>query len=971
MPPVRSLQVGAGSPRQTSSTSDMLRSTVNANLNEVPAHAGYETLTFGPFHLDPVQHLLARNGEPVAIGSRALDLLVALTERAGQTLGKRELIDYVWPNVVIEDGTLRVQIATLRKVLGARPGGARYVENVTGRGYRFAAPVIRLPAQPSVVMTRPPATAPLASSKMMPTHRITTLPMPLTRIVGRARVIELLAARIPRQRFVTIIGPGGGGKTTVAVGVAAELAPTYADGVCFVDLASISEPRRIAQVLAASLGLPVLAADPLAGALKFLAERALLLVLDNCEHVIETAAQLAEAVLRAAPRVDLIATSREPLQAQSEFVHRLAPLETPVAPAALTRSQALAFPAIQLFVERAVASADTFELAEDEAPLVAQICQRLGGNPLAIEVAAARVGQLGVAGLAESLKSGLELALNGRRTAAPRHRSLRATLDWSHDLLSDPERAILRRLAVFVGVFDMQTATEVVADDALSTAAVFEGITSLVLKSLVVADTSGETALYRLLDTPHAYALEKLRDAGELALMRQRHAKMWCTTGAAQIQAYIQRGADWLALFGRRIDDLRAALAWCFSPHAPLCVGTQLTLSLLYFEFILAGEYGGYQPREPAAADSRSAATAALLGELDEILGDLLTRTVSPVQDLTVAQRLGASGYNLTAGLWSLWIERLTARDYRVAFRISDRFRDRTIPKNDDTMALRDQMLTVAHHYAGYHSLARHHAERVLHRSQKDTSVAVTEPALLCHTRCMLARILWVQGFPDQALRETRESVAEALRSEKPYVICPALLGATAVLLWCGLSGEAATCATLLRNSSTAHSIEYYRLWANCADGITAAYNGEITVESPLRLSPDPLSGSQYFDILGTISANLVSVAAIARAHEGRTGWCTAEILRVNAMRKLTERGPAAADQVESELQTSLEIARRHGALSWQLRTAMSLAGLWRTRNHIAPALELLSDVHSRFTEGFQTRDLSKARQLLDELNRS
>jgi predicted ATPase len=581
------------------------------------------------------------------------------------------------------------------------------------------------------------------------------------------------------------------------------------------------------------------------------------------------------------------------------------------------------------------------------------------------------VGQLGVAGLAESLNSGLELTINGRRTAAPRHRSLRATLDWSHDHLSDSERTILRRLAVFVGVFDMEAATEVVADDALGTVAVFEGIISLVLKSLVVADTTGEKALYRLLDTPHAYALEKLRDAGELALLRRRHAKMWCTTGAAQIQAYVQRGADWLALFGRRIDDLRAALAWCFSPDAPLCVGTQLTLSLLYFEFILAGEYGGYQPREPAAADTRSAATAALLGELDEILGDLLTRTVSPVQDLTVAQRLGASGYNPTAGLWSLWIERLSARDYRVAFRISDRFRDQAIPKNDDATALRDQMLTVAHHYAGYHSLARHYAERALHRSQKDTPAAVTVPALLCHTRCMFARILWVQGFADQALHETRESVAEALRSENPYVICPALLGATALLLWCGFSAEAATNATLLRNSSTAQSIEYYRLWSSCADGIIAAFHGEIPIESPLRLSPDPLSGSQYFDILGTISASLVSVGAIARAHEGRTGWCTAEILRANAMRKLTESGPAAADEVEIELQTSLEIARRQGALSWELRTAMSLAGLWRTRNRIAPALELLSNVYSRFTEGFQTRDLTKARQLLDELNRT
>jgi predicted ATPase/DNA-binding winged helix-turn-helix (wHTH) protein len=940
---------------------------MNATLSEAPSLAGYETLTFGRFRLDPLKHLLLESGIPVPVGSRALEILIVLTESAGRTIGKRELIEHVWPNEVVGESTLRVHVAALRKILGDGKAGVRHIENVTGRGYRFAARVIRLAEAPHSSPSY--TTEPIPASLVSTTHRIANLPVPLTRMVGRAHVVKLLAARIPQRRFVTITGPGGGGKTTVALGVAEALAPSYAHGVCFVDLASVTESRRIAQALASALGLPVLSADPLAGVLTFLTEKALLLVLDNCEHVVAAAAQLAENVLKRAPQVHLLATSREPLQAESEFVHRLAPLEAPVAPAALTRFEALSFPAIQLFVERAVASLDTFELEDEEAPLIAEICRRLGGNPLAIEVAAARVGLLGVRGLAESLNSGLQLSITGRRTAAPRHRSLRATLDWSHDLLPASERTILRRVAVFVGGFDLESAIQVAADDTLSGAVVFEGLNSLVLKSLVIADTTAEQVLYKLLDTPHAYALEKLRDAGELARMQQRHAHMWCTTGAAQIQAYVRRGADWLKVFGRRIDDLRAALRWCFSPTSAASVGTQLTLTLLWFDFILAGEYGTYQPRELCAFQGESASTTTLLAQIDAVLGNLLTHTTSPIQDLTVAQRLSASGRSLRAALWSLWIERLTARDYRVAFRISEAFRTHPGPQDNDTVALRDQMLTVAHHYAGYHSLARHHAERVLHRSSADAVITAEEVSQLCHTRCMLSRILWVQGFPDQALRQMRASVAEALRSGNPYVICPAFLAAIAVFIWCGDRKEASGFVTLLREYSDAHSLEYYRLWARCLEGIQAAWRGEIQIENPLQLSPDPLSGSQYFDILSTVSDDLVSAGAIGRAEQGRTGWCTAEILRVNAKRMLEENGMAAAAQAEAELQASLGIAHRQGALSWELRTAMSLARLWRDQNRIQPALELLAGVLDRYTEGFGTLDLVTARQLLQELD--
>jgi predicted ATPase len=350
----------------------------------------------------------------------------------------------------------------------------------------------------------------------------------------------------------------------VALRVADKLAAAYRNGVCFVDLASITESRLVAEGLASALGLAPASTDPLVGILTFLRDKALLLVLDGCEHVVEVAAQLAESVLKGAPNVHLLVSSREALRAESESVHHLAPLRTPPADSRLALCETLAFPAVQLFVERAAASLDTFELDEADAPVVAEICRGLGGNPLAIEVAAARV-DLGLRGLAASLKDGMQLAIKGRRTAVARHRTLRATLDWSHDLLPLPERILLRRLAAFVGDFDLGSATHVVAEGELDAAAVFGGIISLVAKSLICVELTGEKTVYRLPDTTRAYALEKLRDAGELTQVRGRLAQVRCTARAAEIpaQAALDASNPPLArrsgMSGQLLNELAAA----------------------------------------------------------------------------------------------------------------------------------------------------------------------------------------------------------------------------------------------------------------------------------------------------------------------------------------------------------------------------------------------------------------------------
>ena len=490
--------------------------------DEPPTSTGYQMLIFGPFRLDPVQRVLRDGDKALRLGSRAFEILLMLAERAGEVVSKNELIARVWPGSIVQDATLRVHIAALRKALGDGDSGIRYVENFSGRGYRFVAHVIR---RQETAASGTPAFATTWADNVL---------APLTRIEGRAQVIGKLAARIPQRRLVTICGPGGMGKTTVAMAVADELSCAYEHGVRFVDLALLTDPQLVAPTLASTLGLATLAEDPMPGILAFLRDKSMLILLDNCEHLVEAATSLAEKVLQGAPNVHLLATSREPLRAESEYVHRLAPLESPEPSGTLSRADALAFPAIRLFVERAIASLDTFELHDADILFVTQICHELDGNPLAIELAAARVELLGVRGLAARLDDCLQLLTKGRRTALPRHRTLRATLDWSHGLLSASEQITLRRLALFPGSFDMESASAVAADERIHAVDVFDNVTNLVAKSLLTSDATGEQVRYRLLDTTRVFALEKLRNSNELAEIKGRHAEIRYSPGAAE-----------------------------------------------------------------------------------------------------------------------------------------------------------------------------------------------------------------------------------------------------------------------------------------------------------------------------------------------------------------------------------------------------------------------------------------------------
>ncbi len=395
-----------------------------------------DVLSFGPFSLFVAERLLKKGDEPIPLGGRALDILIALAEQAGEVVSHKKLISSVWPDVTVEEANLRFQIAALRKALG----DGRYISNIAGRGYCFVVPVTRSSAR---------QTAPVTGTTT--TERVQKLPPRLARMVGRDDTVRALTQQLQEWRFVSIVGPGGVGKTTVAISVAHALVDGFQGAVFFIDLAALTDPQLVPTAIASALGFMVQTQDPVIGLLAFIGDRKILLVLDNCEHVIGVAAALAERVVSETPQAHVLATSREALRVEGEHVHLLYSLDCPPEDAGLTAMEALRYPAAQLFMERAAASGYGAELNDIDAPIVARSCRRLDGVALAIELAASRVGSLGIRGVAELLDNRFGLLWQGRRTALARHETLNAMLDWSYSLLSEREKVVLCRLSVFVG----------------------------------------------------------------------------------------------------------------------------------------------------------------------------------------------------------------------------------------------------------------------------------------------------------------------------------------------------------------------------------------------------------------------------------------------------------------------------------------------------------------------------------------
>jgi predicted ATPase/DNA-binding winged helix-turn-helix (wHTH) protein len=512
-------------------------------------------LRFGPFELNVAERSLKKANQVIPLGGRAYDILIALLENAGEVVPKAELIARAWPDVTVEEGSLRVHLSALRKALGDGQFGNKYIANMQGRGYSFIAPVTRLPADHD----RGNASAGLSN-----------LPPALGRMVGRENVVREIQGWLQTdQRLITILGAGGIGKTTVALSVGHGVLADFSGAAFFVDLSTVNDKDHLIGAIASAAGLDSQLDDPKEALLNFLRPRRVLIVLDSCEHHIEKTAEIAGYIFQNAPDIYILATSREALHIPGERVLRLCPLDCPPEQPGLTASEVLAYPAARLFAERVGVRRGDFSLGDDEAPMVAEICRKLDGIPLAIELAAGRAAIFGVRNTVGRLGSRLDLLKFGRRTANPRHQTLIATLDWSHDHLSEIERVLLRRVAIFVGHFTLEAALAVAEEVGLVDESEISGaLGNLVNKSLVGVWTSSRGSCYRLLDTTRAYALEKLTTSGELDSIAERHASFSIQMLESNpVNPFDLEFTEATASVMRDyLGDIRAALEWSFGP---------------------------------------------------------------------------------------------------------------------------------------------------------------------------------------------------------------------------------------------------------------------------------------------------------------------------------------------------------------------------------------------------------------------
>jgi predicted ATPase/DNA-binding winged helix-turn-helix (wHTH) protein len=946
-----------------------------------------ESFAFGSFRLIPGQRLLLEDDKPLRIGSRALDILITLVESVGGTVGKEQLIARTWPDTVVDDGALRVHVAALRKALGDGRGGMRYIVNVPGRGYGFVAPVVREPRHPETEQRQPETTS------LGQAAAGGNLPVPLTRILGRDDVIAALVTQLSQHRFLTIVGPGGVGKTTVAIAVAQAASAFYKDGLWFVALSSLADPTLVPSAVTATLGIAQSGVNPVSGLTGWLRDKHALIVLDSCEHVISAAAKIVEEILRAARNVSILVTSREPLRAEGERIHRLGTLRVPPDSVELTLEDILRYPAVELFTERAAAIVEQLSFDCGELAAVVEICRRLDGMPLALELAAAQVNVFGVRGLAGRLDDRFTILTKGRRTALPRHQTLRAAIDWSYYLLLETEQRILAGIAVFQGDFTMDAAAAVVAGDRIQPTDVFEGLANLAMKSLVRTDISGKLAHHRLLDTTRAYALEKLIESGEVERVKRLHAEYYRDLFEQAEAEWVTRPtAEWLADYKRQIDDLRAALDWAFAPGGDASVGVALAVAAvpLWMQLSLLDECRSRAQRALAvlsAGERRDLRRemklyAALATSLIYTRGQTPTTVEAWSDALAAAEKLDDTEHRLQ-GLYGLWNCRASSGQVAAAMDVARQFRRLAVERSDATdVLIADRMIGSLLHTSGEQAAARHHLETMVNRYVPP----VHRTATMRHqfdqrivAQAMLALSCWVQGFPDQATALAATALERALATDHENAVCYALVeGACPVALLTGDLALAKRLVSQLLDRSSRYGLTTWQVQGLILEGELLIRCGDTAIGlSRLRTALEEVSERRLLvrlpGLLGVLAEGCVLAGsaseaatlieqALAASERSGVRWCYPELLRIKGQVAQLDGDRMRAEAAFSH---ALELGRHQGSLSWQLRAASSLARLWAREGRSREARELVRPIYLAFTEGFQTRDLLEAKALM------
>ncbi len=660
-------------------------------------------------------------------------------------------------------------------------------------------------------------------------------------------------------------------------------------------------------------------------------------MLDNCEHVIEAAADAAECIVGSVPGVHVLSTSREPLRAAGERVYRLPPLESPSNSVGLTADEALTFPCVQLFMERVAASLGDYRLSNADAPLVAEICQKLDGIALAIELAAGRVAAFGVRELAGRLDDRFRLLTSGRRTALPRHQTLAATLDWSYELLPVVEQVLLRRLSIFAGEFSLDAAVAVMIG--ADTAQVIDHIADLVSKSLVVADWSAESVRYRLLDTTRLYSAEKLRGEGEFAEVCRAHANhLRELFRTAEPEAETLTTQRWRAKYASQIDNLRAALDWAGSPAGDPRLGVALVIAAvpLWVHLSLMGECRMWAERGLAMADgedrvARMHLLAALGWSLMYAAGRADEIGATWAATLELADALDDASYRLRA-IWGVWIGRLNRGDLNGALELAARLLKLVQHSSDQAdLMTADRLMATTLHYRGDQDSARMYIERMFGRYSSGMArpkVARFQVDQQVTARYFQARILWLQGYVDQALQAVQRNIQEGEALGHALSFASVLgQGACPIALFTGDLAAARRYGLMLLDHSERHALHLWNDWARCFGGLVATREGDVQAGLEIMRETFDKAGDskflpRYMLLLGEYAS------AIGRSWQHRLGletveemlkrcerteerWYEPELIRVRGELLVLDEGAGAAVEIERHFIRAKELAAR------------------------------------------------------------
>lgn len=931
-------------------------------------------------------------GAAVPVGGRAFEIMELLVRSAGELVAKDELMGRIWPGAIVLDNTLQVHIASLRRALG--PYGT-LLKTESGRGYRLLGQwTIRqdVPAPAEFARVLPTAQSPERPPQ-------TNLPASTSDLIGRTDAVRRLLDLLSAYRIVTLTGPGGIGKTALALDVARRTLASFEGDVWLIELAPISNPDLVPSAVASVLNLKLGGSRISAGAVaRAIREEKLLLILDNCEHVIDAAAELAQTMLQGCPFVSLLATSREALRIDGEYLYRVPPLDVPLEHQdADDRASELS--AVELFITRTQALNSAFSANAENLRAIAAICRHLDGIPLAIEFAAARAATLGPSEVALLLNDRFDILTSGRRTALPRHQTLRAALDWSYELLPEEERRLLRHLAVFNGGFTMEAAAFVVNETGGSAALVEDGISNLVTKSLLVLNDISPVSRWRLLETIRTYALEKLSASGERISAMRRHTEyLRDLIVPATTSAVLRLSVDDVARYGREIDNIRTALDWSFSPEGDVETGIALTAAVApaWLHLSLIAECVERAERALRHLDSGAHLAKPLERRLNIALGVALILTMGSVDRthavIARARTLAESIDDVEAQLrmlWAQWSMEFTTGECAAAQRTAQRFAEVAQPLGDEAALLvADRLLGITLVFTGDQRRARTLLEGVLENyippsNHRHTILFHYDQRVLA--RAALARVLLLQGFADQANEQARASLAEVESADPDYSRCWVLHYAVCPIA--AMTGDIAAAqravATMIHLSSKLDAA----LWRI----IARSWEGKLLIDRQefqkgTELLRNALATCErtgwlfcYPEFTGMLAEGLAGLGrrdeallaidkALARANATEERWYVPELLRNKGELLVSDLNHEASLEAERLFRNALDLAEEQGARFWELRAALSLARLQVAQDRRNDARGVLAPVYNRFTEGFDTADLKEAKLLLDAL---